>query len=357
MKEELINQIIVALMPYLNTNAPDIKLLLTIAMNDYDIKKAETALTVYEGDINEQIFKKFIAAKIAKGLARRTIEYYTDTIRAFFREVQKPYCDVATDDVRMYLALIIHRDKVTKTTANNHRRNLSSFYGWLQKEGILLKNPMVRIEPLKETKKKKKAYSLLDLEKIRLGCETSREKALVEFLASTWCRASEVREVKLSDIDGYSVLVHGKGDKYRTVFLNERARLALDIYLNDRKDNNPYLFTSVRKDCDVRSGTFAKMMKHKKQKEWYKNPDMVGDGPIPDISMLEDIIRKIGKRAGVENVHPHRFRRTGATLALRQGMPIMTVQKLLGHESIATTQIYLDISDEELGESHRKYVI
>lgn len=356
MKEELINQIIVALMPYLNTNVQEVKMLIEIVLSKYDIAKAETALTVYEGDVNEQILKRFLSAKIAQGLSKRTLKYYQTSITFALDRIGKPYCDVTADDIRYYLAVRLHRDNVTKTTANNERRNLSAFYGWLQKEEICLKNPMAKIEPIKATRQIKKAYSLLDLEKIRLGCETSREKALVEFLASTWCRASEVREVKLSDIDGYSVLVHGKGDKYRTVYLNDRARLAIDLYLADRKDNNPYLFPPSKKSRGVSSGAFSKMSR-KEQKEWYQNPDMVGEGPMTDISNLEAIIRKIGKRAGVEDVHPHRFRRTGATLALRQGMPITTVQKLLGHESIETTQIYLDVSDDELAQSHRRYVI
>ena len=214
---------------------------------------------------------------------------------------------------------------------------------------------MSKVDSLKETKKKKKAYSLLDLEKVRLGCETNREKAIIEFLASTWCRVSEMAEVKVSDIEGNKVTVHGKGDKYRDVYLNARAQLAIEQYLKERSDNNPYLIPKCRYLASDKE--FIKAGSRKAQKEWYKNPDMVSPDERPDVGTIENTVRNVGKRAGVTKCHPHRFRRTGATMALRQGMPITQVSKLLGHESIETTQIYLDISDEELEQAHKKYVV
>lgn len=355
MKDELINDLTIALMPYVQ-DTQELRMAITIVLGKYEVQKAETALTVYEGDINEQIMKRFIAAKIAQGCSMRTIKYYQTDISKSLMEIGKPYMDVTTDDIRYLLAVRIRRDGISKTTANNNRRNLSAFYGWLQKEEILLKNPMAKIDSIKETKKKKKAYSLLDLEKVRMGCRTSREKAMVEFLASTWCRVTEMCEVKISDINNGKVTVHGKGDKYRECFINARAQLALDVYLAERTDSNPYLFPRAKYAGDVKRMTKGKMRNAEKA-QWYKDPSQVDENSRMDISSVEGIIRNIGKRVGVEKVHPHRFRRTGATMALRAGMPLTTVSKLLGHESIETTQIYLDISDEELEAAHKKFVV
>lgn len=357
MKDELVNDLAVMLQPHTDMSIQDLKMQIEIVVQPYEITRAHTELTIYQGDANERILKKFLAAKMAAGCSARTIQYYGDSVKRTLETIGKPYKEVTADDIRLYLAIRIHRDGITKTSANNERRNLSSFYSWLQKEEILLKNPMNKIEAIKTTKKKKKAYSLLDLEKIRIGCRNARERAIVEFLASTWCRVSELLQVKISDLNEESVEVHGKGDKYRTVYLNARAMLAVNQYLKERTDSSPYLFPG----CAYRSidPQFKEMIREYglQRHEWYKVPELVSNAGIPNVSIIENTVRNIGKRAGVEKVHPHRFRRTGATLALRQGMPIMTVSKLLGHESLETTQIYLDISDEEQKQAHEKYVV
>ena len=358
MKSQLENELVIALTPYLsNLNVQDLKMRIEMTLADYEISKSEHALTVYEGDANELILKRFLSAKIAQGCSKRTIGYYRDTVARILECIGKSYNDVTADDIRLYLAMRIQKDGVSKATADNERRNLSAFYGWLQKEEILLKNPMTKVENIKITKTKKRAYSLMDLEKIRIGCRTKREKAMVEVLASTWCRVSEVLEMKISDIRGSELEVHGKGDKYRTVYFNARALLAIHEYLNERIDTSPYLFPGCVYKASQQE--FKDLLKKNgvKRNEWYKIPEMVSLNGIPDVSIIENTVRSIGKRAGVEKAHPHRFRRTGATMALRQGMPITTVSKLLGHESVETTQIYLDISDEELQQAHSKYVI
>lgn len=332
----------------------DISMKLSIIMSRYEVTERTTEIVPYEGDVNEQMIKRFLAAKIARGCSARTVQFYGRSIPATLRMIGKPYSSITADDVRLYLAKRINIDKVSKTSVNNERRNLSSFYTWLQKEEILLKNPMSKVEAIKETKKKKKAYTLLDLEKIRMGCQTTRERAVVEVLASTWARVSEAAQIRIDEINGDKVIVHGKGDKDREVYLNARAQLAISAFLSERKDSNPYLFPRAAFAGDVK--TFRKNRPIAELAEWYKNPAEVDASRHTDASTLEIIVRKIGKRAGVTNVHPHRFRRTGATMALRSGMPLTTVSKLLGHESIATTQIYLDISDEELQQAHSKYV-
>lgn len=353
MKRKLIDEIALAIRPYVNcvNNAvfDDIKLQLDIVLKDYDVREAETSLVVWEGDLNEKTVRRFLAAKMAAGCSMRTVDFYNQCLRGFFCAEQKNYDDVDADDIRYYLAKRTQIDGVSKVTANNERRVLSSFFGWLQKEEILLRNPMSKVDAIKVTKEKKKAFQLMDIEKIRGACCTNRERAMVEFLASTWCRVSEVVEVKVADIENGKCTVHGKGDKYREVYLNARCVYALTAYLNERHDDNPYLFPRAKYAGDIKRAS--------KRKDWYKDCGKVAEQGHMDASSFENVIRNIGKRAGVSNTHPHRFRRTGATMALKQGMPLTAVSKLLGHESIETTQIYLDISYSELEANHRKYVV
>lgn len=355
MKEDFEQELINALLPYIKDQAvEDAKMRITTIIGKYEITKRETYLAVYEGDINEVIVKRFLMAKIAKGCTPRTIGYYKQSITIALEKIGKPYNEITSDDIRLYLAKRVQRDKVSKTTANNERSNLSAFYTWLQKEEILLKNPMSKVEGIKETKKKKKAFSQMELEQIRYNCKSSMEIALVEVLISTWARVSEVAQMRVDEITDNSIVVHGKGDKEREVFLNPKARLAVQRYIDERSDDNPYIFPKAKYAGDVKEMT--RSVPRKLQAEWYKDPDLVGEGHR-DKSTIESDIRRLGKRAGVQNAHPHRFRRTGATMALLAGMPLTTVSKLLGHESIATTQIYLDISDKELQQAHEKFVI
>lgn len=357
-KEKIKDELIIALTPFLQPEYIEaVKAKITILMHGYEINQAENEIVVYEGDVNERIIKRYLMAKTAQGLSKRTIEVYQLGLELFFGEVQKPFSQITADDIRYWIALKLSRDGVSKTGVNNYRRYISAFYTWLQKEEILLKNPMNKVPPLKETKKKKHAFELLDLELIRMGCRDERQKAIVEMLASTWCRADELVNIKMEDIEEGRVLIHGKGDKYRYVFINARAKLAVEVYLNQRKDKNPYLFPRAK----YHVGNADTYMHHAKETgtdawSWWKYPEMVDEDGHIDQSTMGSIIRKIGKRAGVKKVHPHRFRRTGATMALRAGMPITTVSKLLGHESIETTQIYLDISDKDLEQAHEKYV-
>ena len=213
---------------------------------------------------------------------------------------------------------------------------------------------MSKVEQIKETKKKKKAFTQMELEQIRYACRSSMETAIIEVLISTWARVSEVAEIKLEDIKGGSVLVHGKGDKERETYLTPKAQMAIKAYLSEREDDNPYLFPGARYGGGMLESATKKCRKLKNK--WFTCADLVGEGHRR-ADTIEQTVRKIGKRAGVDNAHPHRFRRTGATMALRAGMPLITVSKMLGHENIGTTQIYLDISDKELEEAHEKWVV
>lgn len=355
MREELEIEIINAINPYLSQEElQDMKLQLTMILSNYEIQKRHTEVAVIDENKNEAIIKKFVAAKLASGRTVRTLKFYRESLKAFFNKVNKNFDEITADDIRLYLAVRVHQDNVSKTTANNERRNLSAFYTWLQKEEILFKNPMSKIDIIKVNKSPKKAFEEIDLERLRECCRSTREKLVIELLLSTWCRVSEVAQIRLDEINEDTILVHGKGEKDRIVYINAKCKLALENYLAERKDSNPYLFPKARFTGNI--SQVAKGNKRQNECEWYKNPDLVSEDEHTGSGTIEIWIRHMGKRTGVKNAHPHRFRRTGATYALRQGMPLTTVSKLLGHSGIGVTQVYLDISDAELEEAHRKYV-
>lgn len=355
MREEMMIEIINMLIPYIQKDdMSDIRWKLELIISEYEIEKRHTEIAVVTENKNETMVKKFLASKLASGRTKNTLKYYKNSLLIFFAKVGKDYDEITADDIRRYLAIRVNRDNVSKVTANNERRSVSSFYNWLQTEEILLKNPVSKVEQMKVNKQKKKAFSDMEIEKIRNACRTSKETALVELLLSSWCRVSEVAQIQLSDISDDEVLVHGKGEKDRTVYLNAKAHLSISLYLNERKDINPFLFARAKYAGNVKM--MSKSTKNSSPCEWYKNPKLVSEDEGIEKSTIESIIRNIGKRAGVANTHPHRFRRTGATMALKAGMPLITVSKLLGHASIGVTQVYLDISDDELEEAHRKYV-
>lgn len=235
-------------------------------------------------------------------------------------------------------------------SANNEILCLRTFFAWLNVEEIIPVNPMNKVDRIKADKVKKKAFTDLECEKIRASCRSAMETAIVEVLLSTGCRVSELCGIRIDDIRDGKCIVHGKGNKDRTVYFTAKAELAIQRFLAERSDVNPYLFPGgIPLETSKNHSAYCKPT-------WYQHPDLIGDN-ARDKGSVEDTVRNIGKRAGVENVHPHRFRRTSATLALRRGMPIELVSKMLGHEQLTTTQIYLDLSEDELEAAHRKYVV
>ena len=324
-------------------------------LGEYEVQDRTTEIAIRSEDRNEYLFKKFLTAKIVKGCTDRTIDFYKKYLVFIFDRIHKTVDEVTTDDIRYYLAIRQKRDGITKTTANNELRVLSSFYQYLQSEEIILKNPVQKIEKIKERKKKKNAFTELEIEKIRDATKNYREKAIVDILLSTGCRVSELVAMKISDIDGNKLVVHGKGEKDRIVYLNAKAMISLEKYLSERNDNNPYIFCGghfVQNNKEI-------MNKYQcsKNGEWYKDPDLVSDGHA-DKGTIEQLMRRLKRRSGLETeCYPHKFRRTCATMALRHGMPIEQVSKMLGHESIETTQIYLDLDENSLELAHKKYVV
>ena len=319
-----------------------------VILNDYKVSPKEEALTVWTEGKNDYFLKRFLLAKAVAGCTKGTIKNYEKEIRRALNTIGKDADTISSVDIQVHLASIIRNS--SKGYADNVRRDLSSFYSWMYREEIISKNPMTKVEQIKVRKKKQPAFSEMDVEKIRSACQNKMETAMVEVLLSTGCRVSELCSIKIDDLMDGVVNVLGKGDKYRNVYLNAKAQLAVAQYLEERSDSSPYLFPK-----SVPATTSAKIRSVKGN--WFQHPDLVAcDGPR-DTGSVEAVIRKIGKRAGVDNCHPHRFRRTCATFALRRGMPIEQVSQMLGHEQLTTTQIYLDLSEEDLAQAHKKYVV
>ncbi len=358
MRDELLKKISTALIDE-GFDVGKIRSRLVMILNEYEIGARCTEVVVADEDDITKYLRLFLISKKVSGRTERTIDYYRCELMRFFGNVQKSPLDVTSDDIKLYLAVKEVRDGVGKVYLKNITRVLSSFYQWMQKEEYLVKNPMNKVEEIKIPKVKKEAFTETQIEQLRLAVtEDIRLQCMLEILLSTWCRVSELAQIKLKDIseDKESVLIHGKGNKDRICYINARAKIYLQRYLEHRNNDNEYLFTNCRIGVNGSEVFSTECKKRKiKPRDWWMEEDMVGDSHI-DKSVVESMIRKAGKRAGVEKTHPHRFRRTGATFALRRGMPIEQVSKLLGHESIETTQIYLDLGDTELEQSHKKYV-
>ena len=314
-----------------------VKAVLTMALDGYTLQKDTTDVTVYEGDSNERLFKAFLVSKKVSGLSDKTIKQYAYQLKKIFEKIGKPAEEVTTNDLRVYFAKRELDDHISDVSRQNERRVLSSFYLWLQDEGIVPMNPVRKFPNIKTRKKKKEAFSDMDVEKIRSSVKSERQAAMIEILLSTGCRVSELCGIRVDELDGDSVVVHGKGNKDRTCYLTARSQIAIknymqtDFFKKRYKAGCPYLFG--RKNI-----TEETVMK-----------------PL-EKNAVETSVKEIGKRAGVAKVHPHRFRRTCATMALKRGMPIEQVSKMLGHESIETTQIYLDLDEESLKNAHKRFV-
>lgn len=355
MRNKLETEIINTLFKYRNSIPfEDIKAQITIILSNYEIEARHTEIAIRDEDRNNMYIALFLASKAAGGRTEKTLHSYKTYLTKIFSVIGKNVEDVTADDIKLYLAKKLRMDKISKTSVDNERRALSTFYTWMLNNEHITSNPMNKVEVMKYAKPKKKAFTDMEVEKIRDACSSERETMIIETLLSTWCRVSELCNIRLDEIEGDKILVHGKGEKDRTVFLNAKAKMAIRKYMDKRKDTNPYLLPRAAMSGDITAFTRGK--KRSLSNRWYEDPEMVDQERECDKGTVESIVRALGKKAGVKNCHPHRFRRTGATFALKAGMPFMTVSKLLGHANIAVTQVYLDINDEDLENEHGKYV-
>ena len=343
---ELIDEIMVNIEDYV-TDSMAVSNCLYIILEGYDIQKKSTELAEYKPEDNILLLKKFLIAKKIKGCTDRTLHYYSMEIPRALDSIGKSAVDVTADDIRVWIAYRMR--EVSITTCNNELRCVRTFFAWLNAEEIIYKNPTININCIKQQRTQKEAFTDAEIVKMRNNLVSLRDKAIFETLVSTGCRVSELCQIKLSDINGDKVVVHGKGNKDRTVYLNAAAQYALTTYLNERNDLSEWLFPKKKEDVNL------KQLRRKNIENWWQNPKWIDIDNHMGAQTVESRIRMIGRKLDIK-AYPHKFRRTCATNALRNGMPIEMVSKMLGHEQISTTQIYLDLKDEDLKAMHERYV-
>ena len=278
---------------------------------------------------NNEYLKMFIDAKRIEGCSMRTLSYYQVTVEHLLSQITCPIRKITTDQIRCYLANYQKRNNCSKVTVDNIRRNISSFFSWLEEEDYILKSPMMRIHKIKTKQAVKEIISDEIIERLRDNCKCLRDLAMIDLLYSTGIRVGELVGLNISDInfEERECVVYGKGDKERRVYFDAKAKLHLQNYIESRVDNNPALFVTL-------------------------------DAPYDriKISGVEIRIRELGRKLDIEKIHPHKFRRTMATRAIDKGMPIEQVQKILGHSQIDTTMKYAIVNQNNVKTSHRRYI-
>lgn len=302
-------------------------------LSPFQFKRLAEALRRSEGVCqpvdNGDLLELFLTAKEVEGCSPKTIAYYEATLRHMESWLSKPIAHVSSDDLRKYLSEYELERGSSKVTIDNIRRILSSFFSWLEDEDYIVKSPVRKIKRVKAAVKTKETLSDEDLEALRDSCDSKRDLAMVDLLASTGMRVGELIRLDIDDVDiqGRECVVTGKGNKQRPVYFDARTKLHLTAYLESRKDNNPALFVSL-------NGRTQRL----------------------SVCAIEKRIKALGEKAQVGRVHPHKFRRTLATHAIDKGMPIEQVQKLLGHSKIETTMHYAMVNQSNVKASHEKYL-
>ena len=293
------------------------------------IKRLEETNREVEFSSNENYMEKFLTAKQIEGCSNRTIKYYKTTIEHLLETIDVPLRKINTEMLRKYLSDYQARNNCSNVTIDNVRRNLSSFFSWLEEEDHILKSPMRRIHKIKTTKLVKEIISDEAIELLRDRCKCIRDLAMIDLLYSTGIRVGELAKLNRSDIDFESreCVVFGKGDKERKVYFDAKTKIHLQEYLKLRKDDNPALFVTL-------NAPYSRLK----------------------ISGVEIRMRTLGEYVGLTKIHPHKFRRTMATRAIDKGMPIEQVQKLLGHSQIGTTMEYAIVNQANVKSSHQRYI-
>ena len=299
-------------------------------------KLQEVMLDAFSGRIekqkqisNREYLQMFLAAKTIEGCSKRTIQYYRVTIEKMLMVMNQPIRKITTEDMRSYLSQYQEWNGCSKVTVDNVRRNISSFFSWLEEENYILKSPMRRIHKIKTNQQVKEILTDEDIERLRDSCSCKRDLAMIDLLYSTGIRVGELVNLNISDVDfeARECVVFGKGGKERKVYFDAKSKLHLQTYLSSRADDNEALFVTLDAPHDRLK-----------------------------ISGVEIRMRSLGQSNNMTRIHPHKFRRTMATRAIDKGMPIEQVQKILGHSQIDTTMQYAMVNQSNVKTSHRKYI-
>lgn len=330
MKKQFIADIIQSMLPYLdNSQLEHLQLVLEEKLADVEITTTnKTSVNIVENE-NETLTTSFISAKRIEGCSEKTLAYYENTISVTLIQINKNLKQLTTDDLRLYLTEYQEKHNSSRVTIDNIRRILSSFFSWLEDEGYIFKSPIRRIHKVKTDKVIKETYTDEELETLRDNSPTIRDLAMIDMLASTGMRIGEMVLLNKADINfaERECKVLGKGNKERIVYFDARTKLHLQQYLTSRADKNEALFVSLRKPCERIT-----------------------------IGGIESRLRKLGQNLNIHKVHPHKFRRTLATMAIDKGMPIEQLQRLLGHQRIDTTLQYAMVKQSNVKLAHKKFI-
>ena len=313
----------------LNDMAEELSVMQLKKLQEVLLKRLQEQDEQVEPARNDEYLEMFINAKKIEGCSERTLKYYRSSVQHMFSRIETPVRKITTEQLREYLTGYQKINNCGKSTVDNIRRNISSFFSWLEEEDHILKSPMRRIHKIKTKTKVKETISDEDIERLRDHCEVTRDIAIIDLLYSTGIRVGELVNLDIKDInfEERECIVYGKGEKERRVYFDAKAKLHLQNYISSRKDNNPALFVTL--DAP-----------HERLK----------------ISGVEIRLRELGRKLNLTRIHPHKFRRTMATMAIDKGMPIEQVQKLLGHSQIDTTMHYAIVNQTNVKTSHRKYI-
>ena len=326
MKEKVIKEIEQKMASILNNEQKEkLKEVLSYTFFNIEVTNIKDELTEDTTDYA----KLFISAKRIEGCSERTLNYYETTINNMIESINKKVNCIETEDLRNYLSEYQSKNNCSKVTIDNVRRILSSFFAWLEDEDYIVKSPVRRIHKVKATQTVKETYTDEDLEKMRDNCVELRDLAIIDFLSSTGVRVGELVNLDKVDVNiqERSCVVLGKGGKEREVYFDARTKIHLQNYLNTRTDENSALFVSLLKPYERLK-----------------------------ISGVEIRLRELGRKTNIKKVHPHKFRRTMATRAIDKGMPIEQVQVLLGHRKIDTTLQYAMVNQNNVRNSHKRFI-
>ncbi len=325
-KEKIIHNVIQEMLPFLN-NAQMIKLkeILSLELDSIEFSKNKNL----QEESNQTLLENFISAKRVEGCSEKSLGYYRTAIEKMILGINKPIKEIITDDLRIYLTNYQEKKNLSRMTIDNMRRIFSSFFSWLEDEDYILKSPVRRIHKIKSATVIKETYTDESLEIMRDNCKSIRDLALIDMLSSTGMRIGELVLLNREDINftERECVVFGKGNKERIVYFDARTKIHLKNYLDSRKDTNNALFVSLKKPY---------------------NRITIGG--------IETRLRKLGKELNIPRVHPHKFRRTLATVAIDKGMPIEQLQRLLGHQRIDTTLQYAMVKQSNVKLAHKKYI-
>ena len=278
---------------------------------------------------NDEFLKMFLAAKRIEGCSDRTISYYQTTVKHLLSKTENSVRKITTEEMREYLSNYQKRNDCSNVTIDNVRRNISSFFSWLEEEDYILKSPMRRIHKIKTKTVVKSTISDEGIELLRDNCKEKRDLAIIDLLYSTGIRVGELVNLNIEDIDleGRECVVYGKGDKERRVYFDAKTKVHLKEYIETRRDDNEALFVTLDAPHDRLK-----------------------------ISGVEIRLRKLGRELNLERIHPHKFRRSMATRAIDKGMPIEQVQKILGHSQIDTTMQYAMVNQNNVKSAHQIFM-